>query len=245
MKKSVIIFITIVILITSFLLFSSQIQNCSNSEDPFQEIPLQNSSNSKDLFQVIPPQNGSNSEDSFQELPLSDKPILVKTLLSDIYRRDSTSVIKDFEILLNPDQYHYYPFDSIPINEVSDTVFIRLTQSYPGDVITTRITAWNKKMAVTAGVVGNDCYGYDRKTGLRDWEQRLIEDWDVDSIHTLMKPTFYSIDIYPEPTFYVFQIVINNKKAKSRTVRYGYLHVPYEYKNDPVRSKQDSPCDIY
>ncbi|MDE6484815.1 MAG: hypothetical protein K2L14_05430 [Duncaniella sp.] len=172
---------------------------------------------------------------SFSDLPISPKAISVKSILSAMYQRDSTSIIKSFNDLLNPELFYYTPLDSIPINCKSDTLFVQITTTYNGgrDNIG-GIKVWNKKSALSVGVVS---FGYERKSGLRDWEQRLIEGWDVDSIRVLMNPTFYLHSSYPNPNYYVFQFIINHGTVKSRFMVYQYLYVPNDYKDDPIRRK--------
>ena len=171
---------------------------------------------------------------SFSDLPISPKAISVKSILSAMYQRDSTSIIKSFNDLLNPEFFYYTPLDSIPINCKSDTLFVRITTYNRGGDNIGGIKVWNKKSALSVGVVS---IGYERKSGLRDWEQRLIEGWDVDSIRVLMNPTFYLHSSYPNPDYYVFQFIINHGTVKSRFMVYQYLYVPNDYKDDPIRSK--------
>ncbi len=182
--------------------------------------------------------NMENKKDStpyyYNDLPIPSEEITIQSLLRGIYRRDSTSLNVDFDVLLQPALYYYTPLDSIPINTESDTVYIQLRTSYPGRFVTNGIIAWNKKMAIHAGTSG---YGYERKTGLRDWEQRLIESWDLDSIKTLTEPTFYTHYNPDFPEYIVYQIIISNGKAKSRFMKYEYLYIPNEYKDDPTRNK--------
>lgn len=103
---------------------------------------------------------------------------------------------------------------------------------------TTSIKVWNKTKGVSARIAGYGSFGYTDKAGFRDWEQQLIERWNIDSIRVLEKPTFYLHETHPPFQYYVYQIVITNKRVKSRQMKYRYLYIPNEYENDPIRSKQ-------
>ncbi len=175
----------------------------------------------------------------FQVLPIEGDRISVPTILFSLYERDSTSVIEDFPMLLTPEQFYYTPLDSFKINELSDTLYFRFYHLKDFGQ-TTSFNIWNKEKGLSAVTAAYGFYGYKNRVDVRDWEQQLIEHWDVDSIHVLENPTFYSVKIYPPPQYYVYQIVINNGCVKSRQMKYQYLYIPRKYENDPVRSKQKS-----
>lgn len=174
---------------------------------------------------------------SFKDLPLSESHITIQSLLADIYSRDSTRIIDDFQIYLNPELYQKTGLNKIPVNPFNDTIYFRSVYENGDYHGTSFAQIWNSEKAIHSCVLPPN-YNYEWKLNIPTWEQRLIESWNMDSIERLTNPTFYNITCTNHIKNYLFQIVIANGKAKSRYMIYSRLYLPNELANDSIEKRK-------
>lgn len=162
--------------------------------------------------------------EDFKPLKVRTK-LSIESLLNDLYKRDSTSIISDFKrAFINPELFYYTPLNSIPINCKSDTIYIRFTFLHGEFIGTSEVNIWNSKAELSVCVHCKD-YNYQRKLNFRDLERALIEDWNTDSICKLTYPSYKMIDT-SYPRHYIIQIIIDHGTAKTRMMSYDYLYIP-------------------